>query len=118
MAGLVDGKAGLVTGAAGGIGRATALTLAREGASGIVVNDLESRRADGEETVRLIEEGGGTARFVSGDVSSATDQKALVTATVEASAGSTSRTTTRASSITRPSRTPRKTNSTASSTST
>jgi NAD(P)-dependent dehydrogenase (short-subunit alcohol dehydrogenase family) len=49
--GLVEGKAGLVTGAAGGIGRATALALAREGAAGVVVNDLESRLADGEETV-------------------------------------------------------------------
>jgi NAD(P)-dependent dehydrogenase (short-subunit alcohol dehydrogenase family) len=34
MPGLVEGKAGLVTGAAGGIGRATALALAREGAAG------------------------------------------------------------------------------------
>lgn len=84
MAGLVEGKAGLVTGAAGGIGRATALTLSREGAAGVVVNDLGSRRADGEETVRLIEEAGGFARFVAGDVTSASDQQALVAATVEA----------------------------------
>ena len=84
MAGLVDGKAGLVTGAAGGIGRATALALAREGAAGVVVNDLESRRADAEETVRLIEDGGGQARFVAGDVSSAADQQSLVAATVAA----------------------------------
>jgi NAD(P)-dependent dehydrogenase (short-subunit alcohol dehydrogenase family) len=81
---LMEGKAGLVTGAAGGIGRATALTLAREGAAGVVVNDLESRRADGEETVRLIEEAGGRARFVAGDVTKAADQQALVAATVEA----------------------------------
>jgi NAD(P)-dependent dehydrogenase (short-subunit alcohol dehydrogenase family) len=40
MPGLVEGKAGLVTGAAGGIGRATALALAREGAAGVVVNDV------------------------------------------------------------------------------
>jgi NAD(P)-dependent dehydrogenase (short-subunit alcohol dehydrogenase family) len=82
--GLVDGKAGLVTGAAGGIGRATALALAREGAAGVVVNDLESRREDGEETVRLAEEAGGRARFVPGDVTQAGDQQALVAATVEA----------------------------------
>lgn len=84
MAGLVEGKAGLVTGAAGGIGRATALALAREGAAGIVVNDLESRRADGEETVRLIDEAGGRAQFVAADVTRASEQQALVAAAVEA----------------------------------
>ena len=45
MPGLVEGKAGLVTGSAGGIGRATALALAREGAAGVLVTDLASRRA-------------------------------------------------------------------------
>ena len=80
----MSARAALVTGAAGGIGRATALTLAREGAAGVVVNDLESRRADGEETVRLIEKAGGEARFVAGDVTKAADQQALVAATVEA----------------------------------
>jgi NAD(P)-dependent dehydrogenase (short-subunit alcohol dehydrogenase family) len=84
VAGLVEGKAGLVTGAAGGIGRATALALAREGAAGIVINDLESRRADGEETVRLIDEAGGRAQFVAADVTQASEQHALVAATVEA----------------------------------
>jgi NAD(P)-dependent dehydrogenase (short-subunit alcohol dehydrogenase family) len=84
MAGLVEGKAGLVTGAAGGIGRATALALAREGAAGVLVTDLEAKQAEGEETVRLIEETGGRARFVAGDVTSASDQEALVAATVEA----------------------------------
>jgi NAD(P)-dependent dehydrogenase (short-subunit alcohol dehydrogenase family) len=74
---LMEGKAGLVTGAAGGIGRATALVLAREGAS-VVVNDLEARRADGEETVRLVEEAGGRAVFAPGDVSSAADCQRLV----------------------------------------
>ncbi len=81
--GLVEGKAGLVTGAAGGIGRATALALAREGASGVVVNDLEARRGDGEETARLVEELGGRARFVAGDVTRAADHEKLVAATVE-----------------------------------
>ena len=81
--GLVDGKSGLVTGAAGGIGRATALCFAREGAA-VVVNDLEDRRADGEETVRLIEEAGGRAAFVAGDVTSGADQQRLVMETVAA----------------------------------
>jgi NAD(P)-dependent dehydrogenase (short-subunit alcohol dehydrogenase family) len=84
MPGLVEGKAGLVTGAAGGIGRATALALAREGAAGVLVTDLESRRADAEETVRLIERDGGHAAFVAGDVSVEDDCRAVVAATLEA----------------------------------
>ena len=84
MPGLVEGKAGLVTGSAGGIGRATALALAREGAAGILVTDLPSRQEDGEETVHLIEQGGGHAVFVPGDVTVAADCQAVVTNTVEA----------------------------------
>jgi NAD(P)-dependent dehydrogenase (short-subunit alcohol dehydrogenase family) len=84
MPGLVEGKAGLVTGAAGGIGRATALALAREGAAGVLVTDLESRRADGEQTVRLIEQNGGHAAFAAGDVSVEADCRAVVEATLEA----------------------------------
>jgi NAD(P)-dependent dehydrogenase (short-subunit alcohol dehydrogenase family) len=84
MPGLVEGKAGLVTGSAGGIGRATALALAREGAAGVLVCDLESRRDDGLETVRLIEQEGGHAEFVAGDVSVEADCRALVEHTVAA----------------------------------
>ena len=69
--GIVDGKYGIVTGAASGIGRATAILLAHEGA-GVLVTDLESQRAAGEETVALIEEAGGRARFVAGDVGART----------------------------------------------
>jgi NAD(P)-dependent dehydrogenase (short-subunit alcohol dehydrogenase family) len=84
MPGLVEGKAGLVTGAAGGIGRATARALAREGAAGVLVCDLESRREDGEQTARLIEQEGGHAAFMAGDVSVEADCQALVARTVEA----------------------------------
>jgi NAD(P)-dependent dehydrogenase (short-subunit alcohol dehydrogenase family) len=84
MPGLVEGKAGLVTGSAGGIGRATALALAREGAAGVLVTDLPSRREDGEETVRLIEQDGGHAVFVPGDVTVAADCEAIVRQTVQA----------------------------------
>ena len=80
MAGLVEGKVTLVTGAASGIGRASALAFAREGAS-VVVSDLD--RVGGDATVRMIEAEGGTAAFVAGDVSSATDVEALVATTVE-----------------------------------
>jgi NAD(P)-dependent dehydrogenase (short-subunit alcohol dehydrogenase family) len=84
MPGLVEGKAGLVTGAAGGIGRATALALAREGAAGVLVTDLEARRVDGEETVRLIEQNGGHAAFAAGDVTIEADCRAVVQATLDA----------------------------------
>src|SRR3954464_50424 len=82
MARLMDGKAGLVTGAASGIGRACALRFAHEGAA-VVVADLESARAGGEETVQAIREHGGDAMFVACDVSRAEDCERVVAATVE-----------------------------------
>jgi NAD(P)-dependent dehydrogenase (short-subunit alcohol dehydrogenase family) len=83
MAGLLEGKVGLVTGAAGGIGRGVALELAQEGAAGIIVSDLEQSRAQGEETVRLVAEQGGTAQFEACDVTRAADCEALVKRTIE-----------------------------------
>jgi NAD(P)-dependent dehydrogenase (short-subunit alcohol dehydrogenase family) len=83
MAGLMQGKAGLVTGAAGGIGRGVAVELAREGAT-VMVSDLESARAGGEETVALIEAEGGRAAFTPCDVTASADVDALVAATAEA----------------------------------
>lgn len=58
--GLLAGKAAVVTGAAGGIGRGVARELTREGAS-VLVSDLGSAARGGEETVALIEDEGGTA---------------------------------------------------------
>jgi len=63
---LLNEKIGLVTGAGQGIGRAIALAYAREGAS-VVVSDFNEE--SGLETVKLIEAGGGNARFVDADVS-------------------------------------------------
>ena len=82
MAELMNGRAGLVTGAASGIGRACAIRFAREGAA-VVVADLERARAGGEETVRMIEEAGGRAEFFACDVSNSEDDKALVAHVVE-----------------------------------
>jgi NAD(P)-dependent dehydrogenase (short-subunit alcohol dehydrogenase family) len=79
---LMSGKAGLVTGAASGIGRACAIRLAQEGAA-VVVADLESARAGGEETVRAIEDAGGQAEFFPCDVSAADDNRSLVERVVE-----------------------------------
>jgi len=81
MAGRLEGKVCLVTGGASGIGRATALAFAREGAK-VVVSDVAV--AGGEETVRLIREAGGEAIFVPCDVSQAADVQALVERTVRA----------------------------------
>lgn len=80
MSGLFDGKTALVTGAAGGIGRATAVTFAEKGA-GIVVSDISVE--GGEETVRIIKGMGGEAIFVKADVSKSTEVEALVKASVD-----------------------------------
>ncbi|MDF2045981.1 glucose 1-dehydrogenase [Microbacterium sp. Kw_RZR3] len=76
-----DGKAGLVTGAASGIGRASALAFAAAGGS-VVVADLERARPGGEETVRLIIAAGGEARFVPVDVARGEDVERLVDTTI------------------------------------
>ena len=68
----MTGKAGLVTGAASGIGRASAIAFGHEGGS-VVVADLESTREAGEETVRLVTEAGGQAKWAPCDVSVAAD---------------------------------------------
>ena len=79
---LLAGKAGLVTGAASGIGRACAQRFAQEGAA-VVVADLESARAGGEETVEQIRGAGGTAEFFPCDVAREEDDEALVSYVVE-----------------------------------
>jgi NAD(P)-dependent dehydrogenase (short-subunit alcohol dehydrogenase family) len=78
--GYLEGKVAIVTGAASGIGRSAAQLYAREGAK-VVVSDVDE---DGSaETVRLIEEDGGTAVFIHADVSDAAACEALVRGTVE-----------------------------------
>lgn len=66
----LSGKVALITGAGGGIGRETAQTFAREGAS-VVVADLNEQTA--RETVALITDAGGKAVFVQADVSQEAD---------------------------------------------
>jgi len=80
MAGQLDGKVVLITGAGSGIGRASALTFAREGAK-VMVADIVVE--GGEETVRLVKNAGGEASFVKVDVSNAADVEAMVNKVVE-----------------------------------
>ena len=77
--GMLDNKVGVVTGAGQGIGRAIAMSYAREGAK-VVVADFNE--AMGNETVKLITEAGGEATFVHGDVSKEDSVKAMVDTTV------------------------------------
>jgi len=74
-------KAALVTGGASGIGRATALAFAHQGAK-VLVSDMAE--AGGLETVRMIREASGEARFVQADVTNSDEVAALVEATVAA----------------------------------
>jgi len=75
-----NGKVALVTGAASGIGRATAKLYATRGAK-VVVSDIDS--LDGEATVKQIQDAGGQAIFVSADVSNSTQVQALVQAAID-----------------------------------
>jgi NAD(P)-dependent dehydrogenase (short-subunit alcohol dehydrogenase family) len=76
-----EGKTAFVTGAGSGIGRATALAFAREGASVMVVG----QKAESiQETVRLIEAAGGRAQASVCDVSQEADVIAAIDKTIEA----------------------------------
>jgi NAD(P)-dependent dehydrogenase (short-subunit alcohol dehydrogenase family) len=76
----LDGRVGLLTGTATGIGRAGALLFAAEGAA-LVTMDVNEEA--GRRTVADIEAAGGQATFVPGDVSVAADVQRAVTTAVE-----------------------------------
>ncbi|MDA1076465.1 MAG: SDR family NAD(P)-dependent oxidoreductase [Proteobacteria bacterium] len=87
--GMLEGKVAIVTGAGGGIGRAHALLLAREGAS-VIVNDLGGARdgtgasssmADG--VVKEINAAGGKAVAHYGSVTSRSDAEGMVAAAID-----------------------------------
>src|SRR5687768_11397980 len=80
MAGRLQDKVALVTGAASGIGRATALTFAREGAK-LVIADMNE--GGGQQTVHMITENGGEAMCLQVDVSSASQIEAMISKTLE-----------------------------------
>ncbi len=68
--GRVQGKIALATGGASGIGRASALLLAREGAT-VIVTDVQDDL--GEDTVRKIKQDGGEAMYLHHDVTDEDD---------------------------------------------
>jgi len=80
MMGKLEGKVALITGAGSGIGQATALLFAKEGAKVAVADYVP---AGGQETVRMIKEAGGEAIFIEADVSKATDVERMVKTTVD-----------------------------------
>jgi NAD(P)-dependent dehydrogenase (short-subunit alcohol dehydrogenase family) len=84
MSGVLTGKRALITGGASGIGRATALLFASEGAA-LAVVDLDE--AGGQAVVRTIVDGGGRAIFLRCDVSLAADCQRAVEQTVDELSG-------------------------------
>ena len=80
MAERLEGKVALMTGGSSGIGRATALAFAREGAK-VVFGDINVE--GGEETVRMIAEAGEQAIFIKTDVSKADEVEHMVNKAIE-----------------------------------
>ena len=75
MAGILDGKVALITGAGSGIGRATSTIFAREGARLILADVVEDA---GQATLQAIKQGGAEAIFVKTDVSQSAEVDALI----------------------------------------
>jgi len=78
--GKLEGKVAIVTGAASGIGRASALLFGEERAK-VIVADWDE--AKGEQVAREVKGKGGEARFVKVDVSRAEDVEMMVNAALE-----------------------------------
>jgi NAD(P)-dependent dehydrogenase (short-subunit alcohol dehydrogenase family) len=77
---MTDQKVAIVTGGSSGIGRATAVALAKEG---VKITVAARRTNEGEETVRLVKEAGSDGIFVRTNVANEDDVKSLVENTVK-----------------------------------
>jgi len=80
MTGRLTGKVALVTGGGSGIGRASALAFAREGAK-VIVADINID--GGEATAHAIEKAGGNAIFIKADVSQRTEVEAMASKAID-----------------------------------
>jgi len=80
MSGRVAGKVAIVTGGASGIGRASAIRLAEEGAR-VVITDRNT--ADGKIAAKEITDAGGEAIFLEHDVSSEDQWKTVIATVLE-----------------------------------
>jgi NAD(P)-dependent dehydrogenase (short-subunit alcohol dehydrogenase family) len=81
MAGILDGKIAIITGAGSGIGRATAKIFAREGAKLLIADVVADA---GAETLKALKDTGAAALFMKVDVSKANEVDAMVAKAVEA----------------------------------
>ncbi|MGE0684564.1 MAG: SDR family NAD(P)-dependent oxidoreductase [Candidatus Binatia bacterium] len=73
-------KVALITGGGSGIGRATCLLFAREGAKVVIADYIAE---GGNETIRQIKAAGGEAAFVQADVSKSADVQNMIATTVK-----------------------------------
>ncbi len=80
MKGMLDGKVALVTGAGSGIGRASGVLFAREGAK-VILSDVDEE--GGIETLGMVKKGGGEGIFVRTDVTRRDEVDAMVKQGVE-----------------------------------
>ena len=77
---VTDQKVAIVTGGSSGIGRATAIALAKEGAKIVVA---ARRSKEGDETVQLVKETGSDGIFVNTDVANEASVKSLIEKTID-----------------------------------